>query len=157
MGELDEAVAALRGEGGGIGRAIVVRSFGSAPRPEGATLLVADDGRIAGSVSGGCVEGAAFEEGVRGGRAGGTRGIPYGITAAPAGGGRRAGRTARRHRRRRALAIAGRPGARRGADRRGAALSRPGRLANRGAGRTIALHRGLPGPLSPRGRWRGAR
>ena len=45
-----------------IGRAVVVRTFGSAPRPEGAVLLYADDGRIAGSVSGGCVEGAAAEE-----------------------------------------------------------------------------------------------
>ena len=44
-----------------IGRAVVVRTFGSAPRPEGAVLLVTDDGRIAGSISGGCVEGAAAE------------------------------------------------------------------------------------------------
>ena len=34
------------------GRAVVVRTFGSAPRPEGAVLLVTDDGRLAGSVSG---------------------------------------------------------------------------------------------------------
>src|SRR6476619_6491080 len=45
-----------------VGRAVVVRTFGSAPRPEGAVLLYATDGRIAGSVSGGCVEGAAAEE-----------------------------------------------------------------------------------------------
>jgi xanthine dehydrogenase accessory factor len=44
------------------GRAVVVRTFGSAPRPEGAVLLHAPDGRIAGSVSGGCVEGAAAEQ-----------------------------------------------------------------------------------------------
>ncbi|HEY4632903.1 MAG TPA: XdhC/CoxI family protein [Candidatus Limnocylindrales bacterium] len=80
MRELDETLAAWRAEGVGIGRAIVVRSFGSAPRPEGATLLVADDGRIAGSVSGGCVEGAAFEEVVRARRTGRTRVIRYGIS-----------------------------------------------------------------------------
>ncbi len=45
-----------------VGRAVVVRTFGSAPRPEGAVLLRAGDGRIAGSVSGGCVEGAAADE-----------------------------------------------------------------------------------------------
>src|SRR3954451_1695990 len=48
--------------GDAVGRAVVVRTFGSAPRPEGAVLLYAADGRIAGSVSGGCVEGAAAEE-----------------------------------------------------------------------------------------------
>src|SRR3954447_18575349 len=48
--------------GDAVGRAVVVRTFGSAPRPEGAVLLYAADGRLAGSVSGGCVEGAAAEE-----------------------------------------------------------------------------------------------
>ena len=62
MQELLETMDGWRAEGAGIGRAVVVRTFGSAPRPEGAVLLRADDGRIAGSVSGGCVEGAAAEE-----------------------------------------------------------------------------------------------
>ena len=62
MKELLDVVGAWRSEGVGFGRAVVVRTFGSAPRPEGAVLLWADDGRIAGSVSGGCVEGAAAEE-----------------------------------------------------------------------------------------------
>lgn len=34
----------------------VVATWGSAPRPPGAMLAIRDDGRIAGSVSGGCVE-----------------------------------------------------------------------------------------------------
>jgi xanthine dehydrogenase accessory factor len=41
-----------------IGRAVVTSVFGSAPRPAGASLLATEGGRIAGSVSGGCVEGA---------------------------------------------------------------------------------------------------
>jgi xanthine dehydrogenase accessory factor len=41
-----------------IGRAVVTDVFGSAPRPEGASMLATSDGRIAGSVSGGCVEAA---------------------------------------------------------------------------------------------------
>jgi xanthine dehydrogenase accessory factor len=63
-----------------IGRAVVVRTFGSAPRPEGAVLLYADDGRIAGSVSGGCVEGAAAEEIDRARATGRERVIRYGIS-----------------------------------------------------------------------------
>jgi xanthine dehydrogenase accessory factor len=68
------------GPGVPLGRAVVVRTFGSAPRPEGANLLVTDDGRIAGSVSGGCVEGAAAEEIARARRDGHVRVIRYGIS-----------------------------------------------------------------------------
>ena len=66
--------------GADIGRAVVVRTFGSAPRPEGAVLLYAKDGRIAGSVSGGCVEGAAAEEIDRARATGHARVIRYGIS-----------------------------------------------------------------------------
>jgi xanthine dehydrogenase accessory factor len=62
MKELLDTLSAWQGEGIDTGRAVVVRTFGSAPRPEGAVLLHAADGRIAGSVSGGCVEGAAAEQ-----------------------------------------------------------------------------------------------
>ncbi len=80
MRELLETVAAWRAEGVVPGRAVVIRTFGSAPRPEGAVLLAAPDGRLAGSVSGGCVEGAAFEEIERARSTGNARVIRYGIS-----------------------------------------------------------------------------
>lgn len=47
--------------GGTVGLATVVRTFRSAPRPAGAAMMVAPDGTVTGSVSGGCVEGAVYE------------------------------------------------------------------------------------------------
>ena len=47
--------------GGTAGVGTVVRTFRSAPRPAGAAMVVAPDGTVTGSVSGGCVEGAVYE------------------------------------------------------------------------------------------------
>lgn len=80
MKELLDTLETWQADGAAIGRAVVVRTFGSAPRPEGAVLLYADDGRIAGSVSGGCVEGAAAEEIQRARTTGNARVIRYGIS-----------------------------------------------------------------------------
>jgi xanthine dehydrogenase accessory factor len=43
-------------QGRSVVLATVVETWGSAPRPAGALLAVRDDGQVAGSVSGGCVE-----------------------------------------------------------------------------------------------------
>ncbi|MBX9982950.1 MAG: XdhC family protein [Mycobacterium gordonae] len=43
------------------GLATVVRTMRSAPRQPGAAMVVAPDGSVSGSVSGGCVEGAVYE------------------------------------------------------------------------------------------------
>ncbi|MEM6665957.1 MAG: XdhC family protein [Pseudomonadota bacterium] len=51
-----------RRDGKGVALATVVTTWGSAPRPVGSHLAIADDGRFEGSVSGGCVEGAVVEE-----------------------------------------------------------------------------------------------
>lgn len=47
--------------GGTAGVGTVVRTFRSAPRMPGASMSVAPDGSVTGSVSGGCVEGAVYE------------------------------------------------------------------------------------------------
>lgn len=45
-----------------IALATVVKASGSAPRQAGAKLAVTRTGKMTGSVSGGCVEGAVFEK-----------------------------------------------------------------------------------------------
>lgn len=45
-----------------VGVATVVATFRSAPRPPGASMLVGPDETAVGSVSGGCVEGAVYEQ-----------------------------------------------------------------------------------------------
>jgi xanthine dehydrogenase accessory factor len=45
-----------------VGMGTVVGTWRSAPRPAGASMLVGPDGTAVGSVSGGCVEGAVYEE-----------------------------------------------------------------------------------------------
>ena len=49
-------------QSGPVGRAVVTSVWGSAPRAEGSCMIATADGRIAGSVSGGCVESATAVE-----------------------------------------------------------------------------------------------
>ena len=53
-----------RAENDHIALATVIQTWGSSPRRAGAKMALTPDGKIAGSVSGGCVEGAVFEAGV---------------------------------------------------------------------------------------------
>lgn len=62
MRELKGVLARWRTEGEAIAMATVIRVEGSAPRSEGAKMLVTRSGGIAGSVSGGCVEGAVIDK-----------------------------------------------------------------------------------------------
>lgn len=53
--------AEWRSAGEQLALATVVETWGSSPRPAGSMLLVSKSGRLAGSVSGGCIEGAVAE------------------------------------------------------------------------------------------------
>src|SRR5437867_13397764 len=49
-------------DGEDIALATVVETWGSSPRPLGSKMVVTRSGKMAGSVSNGCIEGAVFDE-----------------------------------------------------------------------------------------------
>ena len=61
MKEILADVERWRARGEKVAIATVVATRKSAPRPVGAKLAVSESGELAGSVSGGCVEGDVFE------------------------------------------------------------------------------------------------
>lgn len=66
--------------GRGVALATVVSTWGSSPRPVGSKLAVDDAGRMVGSVSGGCVEGAVIETALEVIRSGTPTLLEFGIT-----------------------------------------------------------------------------
>ena len=60
--DIPETALAWHEAGRGAALATVVQTWGSAPRRVGAQLTISGEGEIAGSVSGGCVEGAVVAE-----------------------------------------------------------------------------------------------
>ena len=69
-----------RGEGRGVAIATVIATWGSSPRPVGSQLVLDEDGRFAGSVSGGCIEGAVIAEGIEAIRDGRPRVLDFGVS-----------------------------------------------------------------------------
>ncbi len=84
MRDLLTEYEALMATGEPVGRATVTSVWGSAPRPEGASLLATPSGRLAGSVSGGCVESAAAQEIAAAIAAGAPRLVTFGVSNARA-------------------------------------------------------------------------
>ncbi|SFB04336.1 xanthine dehydrogenase accessory factor [Poseidonocella pacifica] len=60
--DITKTVLRMFEAGRGAALATVIETWGSAPRPVGSQLAIAGDGEMAGSVSGGCVEGAVVAE-----------------------------------------------------------------------------------------------
>ena len=73
-------IDAWRAAGDRVAVATVVKVEGSAPRPVGARMAVSSAGELAGSVSGGCVESAVFEEAQEVLTTGTPKLLRYGIT-----------------------------------------------------------------------------
>ena len=61
MRDIAQGLSSWSASGKRFAVATVVRTWKSAPRQAGASLAVAEDGEVIGSVSGGCVEGAVYE------------------------------------------------------------------------------------------------
>ena len=78
--DLLPAIERWRAAGQEVAIATVVKVEGTAPRREGAKLAVSSGGEVAGSVSGGCVEGAVTEEALRVLSTGRPVLLQYGIT-----------------------------------------------------------------------------
>jgi xanthine/CO dehydrogenase XdhC/CoxF family maturation factor len=72
--------AAWKAAGTGVALATVVSTWGSSPRPAGSHLAVREDGTMAGSVSGGCIEGAVVLEAQAAIREGKPRLLDFGVT-----------------------------------------------------------------------------
>lgn len=67
-------------DGRGAALATVVQTWGSAPRRVGSQLVIGGDGRIEGSVSGGCVEGAVIVEALEAIDEGEARLLEFGVS-----------------------------------------------------------------------------
>lgn len=79
MRELLNDIDRWRSEDKKVALATVVKVYGSAPRPLGAKMAVSSAGEMAGSVSGGCVEGAVVQEALAVLKSGQAKLVEYGI------------------------------------------------------------------------------
>ena len=76
---MDEVADWLRQEDP-VALATVISTWGSAPRPAGSRMAISRSGRIAGSVSGGCLEGEVFEQAQRVLKGGPAQLFHYGVS-----------------------------------------------------------------------------
>ena len=79
MRDMISTINAWQARGDAVALATVVKTGGSTPRPVAAKMIVNSRGEFAGSVSGGCVEGAVIEEALRVIKSGKPKLIKYGI------------------------------------------------------------------------------
>ena len=83
MTDRDDVLAqasAWAAEGRPVALATVVSTWGSSPRPAGSQLVIDGEGRMQGSVSGGCIEGAVVREALEVMADGKPRLLDFGVT-----------------------------------------------------------------------------
>lgn len=78
--EVIDTALAWRATGLRVAIATVSRSWGSSPAPAGSQMAIGEDGRLAGSVSGGCIEGAVAEAAREVMESGRPRLLSFGVT-----------------------------------------------------------------------------
>lgn len=81
MRDILPEVEEWRARGDTVAIATVVGTQGSSPRPRGAKLAINGRGEMVGSVSGGCLEGAVFEESQEVLKTGRPKLLHYGISS----------------------------------------------------------------------------
>ena len=69
-----------REEGEQVAIATVTQTWGSSPRPAGSQMAVTKSGRMAGSVSGGCIEGAVADAAMQSIETGQPQLLSFGVT-----------------------------------------------------------------------------
>jgi len=65
MRDILDEIERWRGAGERVAVATVIQTWGSAPRPAGSAMALTAGRKLAGSVSGGCVEAEVVESGMR--------------------------------------------------------------------------------------------
>ena len=78
--QIPEQALAWHRAGLKVALATVIETWGSAPRPVGSMLAISDQAEMAGSVSGGCVEGAVVAEALEALEDGVPRMLDYGVS-----------------------------------------------------------------------------
>ncbi len=80
MREILDELRSWNAAGEHIAVATVVETWGSSPRPLGSKMAVTRSGKMAGSVSNGCIEGAVFEEAQKVLKSGGPKIAAFGVS-----------------------------------------------------------------------------
>jgi xanthine/CO dehydrogenase XdhC/CoxF family maturation factor len=83
MNETEDILTVAGGwlaQGEAVALATVTETWGSSPRPAGSQMAVTASGRMAGSVSGGCIEGAVAEAAQQTIRSGRPQLLDFGVT-----------------------------------------------------------------------------
>lgn len=79
MKELIHTIAAWQETDKPFALATVIKTWGSAPRPVGSAMIISEEKEMAGSVSGGCVEGAVIREALPLIEAGESKRLAFGV------------------------------------------------------------------------------